>query len=154
MLILILAGVAAMQSPDHLPPDCTQAANTPEINACATRDLGRETARMERYLTVARRTADNLNGANAEDGARSSQRAHLDNAQLVWSAYADIVCGAVYEKWARGSVRTAAALRCRIDMTRERTHVIWRNYLVYVDSTPPVLPEPLRPASEELQSEE
>ena len=35
--------------------------------------------------------------------------------------------------------------RCRADMTRERTHWLWRTYLLHADATRPDLPEPPLP---------
>ena len=87
-------------------------------------------------------------------GRNENFRAYLDQAQAAWAVYSDLVCKGVYDKWNGGSIRNVAALRCRIDMTRERTQVVWRDYLTYVDSTPPELPEPIRPASEELSYED
>ena len=39
-------------------------------------------------------------------------------------------------------VRWAAYLGCKIALTQARTHWLWRNWLTYMDSTPPILPEP------------
>ncbi|WP_426022953.1 lysozyme inhibitor LprI family protein [Brevundimonas sp. PWP3-1b1] len=154
MLFTIVSLLLVSQSPDHLPADCAKAQDTLAINACASRDLSREVERMDHYLVAARRNADAADQGAGKATVSLSQRAYLDQAQAAWTAYADLVCKGVYDKWNGGSIRNVAALRCRIDMTRERTHVVWRDYLTYADSTPPELPEPIRPASEELSYED
>lgn len=151
MIAVVFSLLLVTQTTGHLPADCAEASNTLEINACAARDLSRETERMDHYLTAARRNADAMDQATAGTPDASAQRDHLDKAQTAWAAYADIVCDGVHDRWKGGTIRTVAALRCRIDMTRERTHVVWRGYLSPADASPPDLPEPLQPVSEELQ---
>ncbi|MBX9459950.1 MAG: DUF1311 domain-containing protein [Brevundimonas sp.] len=140
-----LAAAAMMmagQEIDHLPADCAQASNTLEINACATLDVQREQLRLDRYFAaaVARVQGEGDDGAEAAAWLRASQPA--------WKAYADIACGAVYEHWSGGSIRGVMYLGCMKELTRERTHAIWRDFLTYADSTPPILPEPVGPAAE------
>jgi uncharacterized protein YecT (DUF1311 family) len=142
-MFALIAAILLTQTPDA-PVNCAQAMTTPQINACAAQRLEAETARMETYLSAARRRAVTQD----EETAASSQRAYLDNAQSAWTAYADIVCDGVYDNWSGGTIRTVMALECRIQMTRERTHVIWRDFLTYADSTPPVLPEPTAPVAQ------
>lgn len=145
--MLALIAAILLTQPVDTSVDCAQAVTTPQVSACAAQRLKAETERMETYLSAARRQAATRDEASAGTWAASSQRVYLDNAQSAWTAYAEIVCNGVYDNWSGGTVRTAMALECRIQMTRERTHVIWRNFLTYVDSTPPILPEPVDPAS-------
>ncbi|WP_299171767.1 lysozyme inhibitor LprI family protein [uncultured Brevundimonas sp.] len=145
MLALVAAGLIA-QTP-AAPADCAKAATTPEINACAAQDLAAETERMETYLAAARRKALADDQGASDNGPASSQRAYLDNGQTAWVAYRDIVCNGVYNRWSGGTIRTLMALNCSTRMTRERTQVIWRDFLTYADATPPILPEPVGPAS-------
>ena len=138
----MLATMLLGQDIDHLPADCARAMTTLEINACGARDLQREEARMEEYLQAAYR------GLMEAEEARTQEEAWLRASQSAWKAYADIACGAVYEKWSDGTIRTSIYLGCMIDLTRERTHYVWRSFLSYPDSTEPLLPEPVRPVSE------
>ena len=128
--------------------DCTRAMTTPEINACGALDLDRETARMERYLETARQRAVDMDAASTGHDA-THQTAYLSSTQAAWTAYAEIACAGVYDQWKGGTIRTVMGLGCRIAMTRERTRVVWRDYLTYADSTPPILPEPVGPAERE-----
>lgn len=121
--------------------DCDRAANTQEINACAARDLAREEARMDRYLAAAHaRLDEDMAGTTGEPGFGP---AWLDASQSAWAAYADIRCRGVYDRWKGGTIRTVMGLGCRIELTRQRTHDIWTDYLTFADSTPPILPEPI-----------
>ena len=141
MFLLLMALLSGQERTD-LPSDCARAMTTLEVNACVARDLQNETRRMETYLQAAfaRMRMDT-----------PKQDAWLRASQPAWEAYADIACGAVYDWWGEGTVRTAEALRCRIDLTRERTHFVWRSFLTYADSTPPILPEPAGPAGEVIR---
>lgn len=147
-----LAAIASLagQDIDHLPADCGNAVTTVEMNACAALDLQREQDRMERYLAEARRRARELD--MQPYGSPTAQQAYLNAAQTAWQAYAQIACDGVHDHWKDGTIRTVMYLNCRIEMIRERTHVIWRDYLTYADSTPPILPEPVRSVADELRS--
>lgn len=147
MIPIVAAIFLSSQTVADLPPDCSKAMTTPEIDACAGLDLQRETARMERYLEAASARARELD-AVADVRDRSHQQVYLQNAQTAWTAYAAIVCDGVYDQWKGGTIRNAMYLDCKVEMTQERTRAIWRDYLTYADSTPPVLPEPVGNSSE------
>ena len=116
------------------PLDCSSGV-TPTINRCAADDLGDSEQRLTRYLSVAR---DKLL-AEAESVPVAKQ---FDEAQRAWETYRDAECDALYDYWSGGTIRTVMALRCKLNLTDERTHVVWRHWLTYVDQTPPLLPEP------------
>ena len=103
---------------------------------------------MQQYLLTARERAQAMDEAPRSFGGPSAQRGYLAGSQAAWSAYARIVCEGVSDAFKDGSIHTAKFLRCMIQMTHERTQVIWRDHLTYADSTPPVLPEPTGPATE------
>ncbi|UCQ29541.1 DUF1311 domain-containing protein (plasmid) [Edwardsiella tarda] len=63
-------------------------------------------------------------------------------AQKDWEAYMSSHCDSVYTQWRDGSVRSVMAISCKNKLTKQRTHEVWETYLTYIDSTPPVLPEP------------
>ncbi|NBW09586.1 MAG: DUF1311 domain-containing protein [Caulobacteraceae bacterium] len=147
MIPILAAILLSGQAIETAPADCSKAMTTPEINACAGLDLERETARMERYLAAARTRARELDAVD-DVRDRSHQQVYLQNAQKAWEAYAAIVCDGVYDEWKGGTIRNAMYIGCQVEMTRERTRVIWRDYLTYADSTPPILPEPVDPATD------
>ena len=145
MIGLALSLVLAATAQEPLTEQCDLGGNTLQINACAMADLEAETARMELYLEAARAQAQ-ARARDAETGeAHGRQLRYLDAAQAAWESYADAVCEGVYDQWREGTIRTVMAIGCRIDLTRQRTQVIWRNHLTHVDSTPPLLPEPVGP---------
>lgn len=124
------------------PPACADPQSTLDMNACVQAELDAETARMNRYLAAAQEQA--LDHADPQ-----ARLAWLNSAQRTWEAYAGIVCDDVLDQWRDGTIRTVMYLGCRSRMTHERTRVIWREHLSFVDSTPPLLPEPVGPALDE-----
>jgi uncharacterized protein YecT (DUF1311 family) len=127
----ILGETGALDEPR---PDC--GGNTLEMNACLSAMLDRAQRRLDDYQQTAidRYSADEGNGDAIVLGIQASQSA--------FEAYRSIECSTVYEDWKDGTIRSAMELGCRIQLTDERTHTIWRNWLRYVDSTPPLRPEP------------
>ena len=113
-------------------PLCPDAANTPAINACLAARQQRAEERMQRYLAAAlQRHAD---VADVARGIEASQKSFVD--------YREQECTALHQKWREGTVRAAMELGCRTSLTDQRTLALWRSWLTFVDSTPPVLPEP------------
>ncbi|PHY21796.1 lysozyme inhibitor LprI family protein [Caulobacter sp. BP25] len=118
-------------------PRCPNAVTTIEVNTClgaALMDLDKE---MDRYYdaAVARLTAEHRAPAN-------DALSELARAQTAWRTYRDAECGAVYSYWREGTIRTTVALDCQISLTRLRVFSLWRDWLTYPDSTPPILPRP------------
>ncbi|ALE17911.1 hypothetical protein AMC99_02638 [Altererythrobacter epoxidivorans] len=114
------------------PQRCTDAITTIDMDQCYADVLGRADERREAYLAKAvERHAD-----------RPELGKEIEASDAAFLAYRDAECGAVYEDWKEGTIRGVMGLACRIDMTDRRTLTIWRNWLTYMDSTPPALPEP------------
>lgn len=142
MFAALALSLLAVQSAAHLPADCANAAATLEIDACLSEELKRERARMDHYLATARLMAERQDESTVGTPEASKQVRFLGDAQGAWEAYDKVVCNGVYDKWLGGSIRNAAALRCHIDMTRERTFVVWRDFIAPADSSEPELPDP------------
>lgn len=97
-------------------------------------------AELNRYYSAAmKRLAD-----AGEDFADA--RTELRNSQRAWIKYRDSECGAVYTYWQPGTVAGDLSQDCLTRLTQARTLSIWSNWLLYVDSTPPILPKPSGPA--------
>ncbi|MEZ9189793.1 lysozyme inhibitor LprI family protein [Vibrio sp. 10N.286.52.F8] len=112
--------------------DCENAMNTIEINHCAAIELESAQAELDKYLA-----------ASFEHNAYDAQLvASIKKAQESWQAYMTAHCDSVYTQWLDGSIRGVMALSCKTTLTKQRTHEVWANFLTYMDSTPPVLPEP------------
>jgi uncharacterized protein YecT (DUF1311 family) len=128
-MLLALAMIMAAQ-PEGVKPNCE--GNTIEIDACFAERLKKAEATLRKYETAAGvRNFDN-----------NAVRLGLDDSRAAFEAYRKIECGTVYEAWKDGTIRVQMSLACQIDLTDERTHHIWEHWLQYMDSTPPVLPEP------------
>ena len=112
--------------------DCENAMNTIEINQCAAIELESAQAELDKYLA-----------ASFEHNAYDAELvASIKKAQESWQAYMTAHCDSVYTQWRDGSIRGVMALSCKTTLTKQRTHEVWVNFLTYMDSTPPVLPEP------------
>ncbi|MCG9633363.1 lysozyme inhibitor LprI family protein [Vibrio sp. Isolate30] len=112
--------------------DCENAMNTLEINQCAAIELQTAEQKLETYLQASFEH-------NAEDPILVDA---IKRSQVDWSTYMTAHCDAIYTQWRGGSIRGVMALSCKTELTKDRTHQIWANFLTYMDSTPPVLPEP------------
>jgi uncharacterized protein YecT (DUF1311 family) len=112
--------------------DCEKAITTIEINVCAKKEADRAYLTMENYLDKAKERY-------------SSEKAVIDSlnkSQEAWLAYRKVHCDAVFEQWSGGTIRGAMFAGCMLRLTKLRTHVIWQDYLTYMDTTEPLLPEP------------
>ncbi len=134
--IAVLATITALAAAP--PPKCP-GDNTIEINDCMSATLTKAQGDLDRYLAAARKR---LKSEAADDAGSAAALADLDKVQAAWVAYSKSDCDAVYDAWSAGTIRTAMALTCEIDLTRQRTHTVWSEWLTYMDSTPPILPEP------------
>ena len=122
----------------HIPPPatvaplCPNAVSTQEMNACFGERFERAEKRMDRYLAEALEQQ-----ADSPELARGIEAAHNS-----FVAYRERECATLHERWKDGTIRTVMGLGCRTELTDQRTLALWRNWLTYADSTPPVLPEP------------
>lgn len=134
LLLVSLLGCADPQTPsdESTKIDCDNASSTLEINACAQQELDAANAQLQAYLTAAYE--------HHSDDAQLL--AAIKTAQQQWQAYADAHCQAIYTQWREGTIRGVMALSCRLALTRQRTHEVWDSFLTYMDSSPPLLPEP------------
>jgi uncharacterized protein YecT (DUF1311 family) len=99
---------------------------------CRAGQLNDEETKQKQYFNAAVKRAA-LFDLNAK---------HLNDEQLAWAKYRETICGNVYLMWVQGTARYEMAAVCNLKLTQDRTYDLWRSYLTYVDSTPPVLPDP------------
>ncbi|HIF9116054.1 TPA: lysozyme inhibitor LprI family protein [Photobacterium damselae] len=112
--------------------DCDNPMNTIQINQCAAIKLDTAQAQLAQYLK-----ASLTHNANAPELVEAIKVAQKD-----WQAYMTAHCNAVYTQWREGTIRGVMAISCKTELTEQRTHELWQNFLTYMDSTPAVLPEP------------
>jgi len=131
----MLASIALALAAAAAPPDghCP-GSSTPEIDACLAGRFDKADAVLNRYYKAA------ITRLRDEREIASEQK--LVQAERSWVAYRTSECGAVYENWIGGGIRGSMAFECQIRLTRMRTYTIWRHWLTYRDSTPPLLPRP------------
>ncbi|MDH3231114.1 MAG: lysozyme inhibitor LprI family protein [Alphaproteobacteria bacterium] len=111
---------------------CKNSKNTLEMNACLSEEVRIARTELGKYLEESRRHY-------AEE---PKSIAALDKAQKSWLDFQEAHCRAVYEIWSEGTIRNAKYADCLLKSTRRRIHDLWEIYLTFVDSTPPLLPEP------------
>ncbi|WP_404972904.1 lysozyme inhibitor LprI family protein [Vibrio campbellii] len=131
-VIVALASLSFMAFAQEEAIDCNNAVSTLEINQCAAIELEAAQKQLNKYLE----TSLEHNSYDPEL-IKAIQVAQKD-----WQAYVTSHCDSVYTQWREGTIRGVMAISCKTQLTQQRTHEIWQNFLTYMDSTPPVLPEP------------
>jgi uncharacterized protein YecT (DUF1311 family) len=113
---------------------CDDSGTTVAVNACLANKLKQANDQLDRYLQAALH--------KYASGQERAVRLGIEASQKAFEAYRSIECRTVFEDWKDGTIRGSMELGCEIGMTDDRTHDIWRHWLEYIDSTPPILPEP------------
>lgn len=131
-LILLLASLSFGVVAKEEPIDCNNAMTTLEINQCGAIELESAQATLDKYL----KTSIEHNSHDPELVAA------IKLAQQDWQAYMLSHCNSVYTQWRDGTIRGIMAITCKTTLTKQRTYELWKNFLTYMDSTPPVLPDP------------
>ena len=119
-----------------VPADPCKGSSTYEMNECLAGKLKAAEDRLREYEGAA------INRHTDKEGKFDSVALGIRSAQTAFDAYREIECGTVYEDWSGGTIRGVMSLGCKIKLTDERTYTVWSNWLQYMDSTPPILPEP------------
>ena len=112
--------------------DCENAMTTIEINQCAKLELESAQDTLNQYYQASLERYQ-------EDKELVSA---IETSQADWQAYLESHCGAVFTQWRDGTIRGVVTLSCKTMLTKQRTHQLWQYFLTYMDSTPPILPEP------------
>ena len=112
---------------------------TIEVNKCFAMARDRAKSELDRYRAAARERLHH--GVDADDVPAEALWS-FDAGERAWDSYVGQQCGAVFDYWRAGTIRVAKTLGCEIDLTRTHTRALWRTWLTYPDSTPPILPDP------------
>lgn len=129
-------GAAVVQ--DEPDVDCDNPTTTLEMNHCAAQQQQEVEAQLKTYLEAA------YAKLRAEAEEPEAVIAAVEASQKLWEGYADSACEVVYTYWQSGSIRNLMAASCRMELMRERSHHIWREYLAGNADDPTVYPEPQR----------
>jgi len=130
-LALLLVLISVITNSDEA-VDCEKVLTTLEINHCMYKDLVKAESTMEKYFLASLEvyTEDSVSVDSIKIG------------QEAWLKYREAHCASVYDTWRGGTIRTAQALACKLELTHQRTITLWQAFLTYSDSTPPLLPKP------------
>jgi len=111
--------------------DCANAGSTMEQNVCAGRDVRALEENLRLYT-------DTAYAVLRENGERDSEAliAEIREGERRWRAYVQAACGAVDTYWKPGTIRTVMAASCEMELIRERTHHVWREYLTPMEGMP------------------
>jgi len=112
--------------------DCDNAMPTYEMNMCAGKKIEAKNSRLSRYYLKAKE----------KYAAQPSVVETLEKAQTAWFGYRKAHCDAIYAMWSGGTIRGVMFSDCMLQLTKQRTHTIWEDYIATMDSAPPLLPEP------------
>lgn len=126
LLAIVLPSLAFSSNP------CEETSNTIEINNCVQ-------SKVE--------SAEKVLAMYYEESKRQYAESHkvltaLSKSQKIWLQFRKSHCEAIYEMWSEGTIRGTMYGNCLLEQTQRRTHDLWESYLTFMDSTPPVLPEP------------
>lgn len=133
--------IEVLMSISDKPASC-DGLTTQGMNACGSVYADRAERELARYVAAARKhLAEGAKENPDEEGAQAAVKG-FDQAQGAWTAYREAECGAVYDYWSGGTIRTVMSLGCTTEMTKARTRQVWSNWLQFADNTPPLLPEP------------
>jgi uncharacterized protein YecT (DUF1311 family) len=143
---MILALLALLNSPAAAPSavtlvDC-QGDSTTEVDACLLNRETRALTTLAKYQAAVRARLAREMKASPPVGPEATSSARFDAAETAWAAYREAECGAVFDYWRAGTIRVSREQICRIRLTVQHTHTIWREWLTFPDQTPPLLPEP------------
>ncbi len=121
-------------------PAACAGSTTPEVNACGAEYAGRADRELARYQAAVRERL----AAEAKDDPSNTKTtlAAFEASQKAWEAFRKAECDAVYDWWSGGTIRGAMYEGCLRSETKARTEQIWRVWLSFEDSTPPLMPKP------------
>ena len=104
---------------------CEKAYTTPEINACARKDLDRADAALNSmYQSVLTR----LTKASKDEPESGEAKLQLIAAQREWVRFREDDCQAIFTLWRTGTIRTLQYLTCMQSHAEQRTKEL-HNYV-------------------------
>ncbi len=116
----------------------------PSTSICTDDQTVNECAE-ERFEQSAARRADYLAAALERYSEYPAITSAIRQSEIDFEAYASSECAAVLENWSDGGTAgTAHVVGCQIALNDQRSHVIWGNWLTFMnENDQPLRPEPL-----------
>lgn len=117
---------------------------TLDMNDCMEKQVEQVNWVKNKYLSAASRKIeqDNENYPDSDPAYFHRLVAAFNEESKAWNSLIDKASSASYISWEGGSIRTEKSLSRKIELIEFQVYNIWKNWLTYVDSTPPILPEP------------
>lgn len=142
-MLIVLAALAALaqdpsQGEDAVCPEPLTALGDLAIRECLDQAWREEEERMRRYQQAAVEAVI----ARADETSPDQTEAFIAASQAVWAAYAEIECQGVAEQQGPGTLVGMELRLCMIELMRERSQTLWRNYGLGQGDGGPGLPEP------------
>ncbi|MGX9462866.1 lysozyme inhibitor LprI family protein [Shewanella sp. A14] len=131
-MMLFSGGIWAHETSLKGAVDCDNPMTTIEINDCAKLTVDEAQTRLDKYIAKA--------NEKYHDDPKAVEALQLS--QRDWLTYRESYCHAIYQLWRNGSIRGVMYHECMLQLTVQRTHNIWQDYLTFMDSSEPLLPEP------------
>jgi len=129
-LIILLSFLTLISASELSCKDKAQ--NTYELMDCQKKEIEKYESIMQHYMH------------KSEERFKKNKEilSFMKQSQKYWLEYRKAECSSIYQQWIDGTIRGLMHGQCLIDMTKRRTHEIWKNYLTFMDSTPAILSEP------------
>ena len=143
LLLVALAAGSTLATRPAAPAthDCGSG-STMEEEACLGRTFSRVEQQRLTYLAAARKPIAESDAAGPLSASKAPAPKEFESAELKWVAYRDQTCGALYDHWSDGTIRSFMYDSCRIRETRLHTHALWDSWLNDPDATSSTPPEP------------
>jgi uncharacterized protein YecT (DUF1311 family) len=144
-LIAVVSTLTTRPPPTETWP--CQGETTQEVEDCLSKLSAKAEAKLQTYRAAAKARLQRDARKDPQDQGVSKALDDFDKAERAWEAYREAECGGVFDYWSGGTIRVSMDQVCQIRLTYLHTHTVWREWLTYLDSTPPLLPEPAVPAT-------
>jgi len=118
---------------DSFAQSCTDG-TTDDIEKCRSFQLKESEENLNKYIIAASKRLEKDNKQKSLEKFNYSQK--------LWYKYRDNECNAVELFFQPGTISYLMKIDCLHRLTDLHTHEVWSNWLRYLDSTPPILPEP------------
>lgn len=106
--------------------DCKNASSTPDIEACAKKELERQDQSLRKTFD---QSMARLNEPDTPSESYSTMRKTLSESQRQWESYREAHCKAVYAHNMGGTIRGLAYVECKMALGKQRVQTLKGEYL-------------------------
>lgn len=130
----LLISLPALLLPSKSFAHSCSSGTTDDIEACRYRHVKTSEETLEKYITAASK--------RLTQKGKTRALATFYSGQKNWSLYRSQECDSVALFFQPGTIADLMKIDCLQKLTDVRMHEVWNNWLRYMDSTLPILPEP------------